>query len=357
MDDSPTSPGRTRRISLDSTSTSEFEVVSRERSTSGSTIGESNSSDDSMSAQKSSPSSSFNMPPLYSGYESNGQSSTRVSDLPSPEPIVSPRKASKTHSQSSEERRKEITDSLHSSLSHMGRETTGMLEQVLQELSAIKSKNCLLEKMALQSNEWRSATEQLEDQNKKLLKSLKSFKTREEELVDEVNRLQREKDEFVEKAKTAANRSAESSSSWLSRLVVIGIVVAAVAMYIDCHAQLIKEQRNSDVLREKLELMDELVERLEAERIKEYQRGVDEASKQVANDMSADIALARKERELEHERLIEAYREKMRLYDDLAAMKKAAKMEKEVLLADVTLSRKNLALNDSSILFFALTCL
>ncbi|VDL69914.1 unnamed protein product [Nippostrongylus brasiliensis] len=342
MDDSPTSPERTRRISLDSTSTSEFEVVSRERSTSGSTIGESNFSDDSMSAQKSSPSSSFNMPPLYSGYESNGQSSTRVRFAPlEPQP----------HGQ---------RDDWNAGTGPAG--VVGYQEQELFGMWLYLP----LEKMALQSNEWRSATEQLEDQNKKLLKSLKSFKTREEELVDEVNRLQREKDEFAEKAKTAA---------------------------------LIKEQRNSDVLREKLELMDELVERLEAERIKEYQRGVDEASKQVANDMSADIALARKEyydingvsilyerfwksdvvvshhirqfspsipikqlrrlfkRELEHERLIEAYREKMRLYDDLAAMKKAAKMEKEVLLADVTLSRKNSALNDSSILLLALTCL
>ncbi|KAK6059461.1 hypothetical protein COOONC_02914 [Cooperia oncophora] len=38
--------------------------------------------------------------------------------------------------------------------------------------------------------------------------------------------------------------------------------------------------------------------------------------------MSADIARARKERELEHERLIEAYREKMLLYDDLTTLRK-----------------------------------
>ncbi|PIO70846.1 hypothetical protein TELCIR_07279 [Teladorsagia circumcincta] len=53
-----------------------------------------------------------------------------------------------------------------------------------------------------------------------------------------------------------------------------------------------------------------------------YQRRLEETSKRITDDMSADIALARKERELEHERLIEAYREKMLLYDDLTRLRK-----------------------------------
>ncbi|VDO28435.1 unnamed protein product [Heligmosomoides polygyrus] len=79
-----------------------------------------------------------------------------------------------------------------SDVSVMGRETTNMLEQVFQELSIIKGRNSLvcafslpnkfprdvLEKMAQQSNEWRVATEQLEEQNRKLSKSLKTSKSR-----------------------------------------------------------------------------------------------------------------------------------------------------------------------------------
>ncbi|KHJ89710.1 hypothetical protein OESDEN_10458 [Oesophagostomum dentatum] len=54
----------------------------------------------------------------------------------------------------------------------------------------------------------------------------------------------------------------------------------------------------------------------------QYKRRLDEISKQMADDMSASLEHAHRERELEHERLIEAYREKMLLHDDLTALRK-----------------------------------
>ncbi|PIO70845.1 hypothetical protein TELCIR_07278 [Teladorsagia circumcincta] len=186
-----------------------------------------------------------------------------------------------------------------SDLSTMARESAGMLEQVFHELFTIKRRNSVLEKMASQSNEWRTATEQLEKETKMLHRNLKSSRNREEKLEEEVKQLCEEKEELMTKLSSQ---------------------------------KLLKKQRHCKDLEEQLSIMNELVEKLEVERAAEYQRRLEETSKRITDDMSADIALARKERELEHERLIEAYREKMLLYDDLTRLRKERELEHERLI-------------------------
>ncbi|EYC44300.1 hypothetical protein Y032_0466g1982 [Ancylostoma ceylanicum] len=58
---------------------------------------------------------------------------------------------------------------------------------------------------------------------------------------------------------------------------------------------LLREHRASEQLKEQVQLMNELVEKLEAEHAAEYKRRLEEISKQMANDMSASIALAHKQ--------------------------------------------------------------
>uniref|UniRef100_A0A183GNL8 PLVAP protein n=1 Tax=Heligmosomoides polygyrus TaxID=6339 RepID=A0A183GNL8_HELPZ len=100
---------------------------------------------------------------------------------------------------------------------------------------------------------------------------------------------------LLRKVNSIESTKKRSSVSWTQCTLVLGVVVAAVAVHLSCYAQLVKEQRNCKDLREQLLLMNELVEKLEVERAAEYQKRLDEASKQIADDMSADIALARKE--------------------------------------------------------------
>ncbi|KAK6038729.1 hypothetical protein COOONC_23766 [Cooperia oncophora] len=160
-----------RRLSFESTTTSEFEIVPRERSSSGSTVGGSYCKELSESSSPSPAAASFNVPDLFIANSSSDHSPPQCDDTApkpaSPNGEASIRPFTNTASQAS-----------GSDMSTMARESAGMLEQVFHELFTIKQRNSMLERMAQQSHEWRTATEQLEKETKILHKTVKACKNR-----------------------------------------------------------------------------------------------------------------------------------------------------------------------------------
>ncbi|KAK5968130.1 hypothetical protein GCK32_001494 [Trichostrongylus colubriformis] len=327
-----------RRLSFESTTTSEFEVVSRERSASGSTVEDSYCQELSASSSPS-PSASFRIPDLCIECHSSEQDSppneeppSQPTEEPAPQPTEepAPQPTAPTRDDTIRSFSNVASQVSGSDVSTMARESAGMLEQVFHELFTLKRRNSMLERMAQQSNEWRVATKQLEKEVKVLHKTMKAYKSREDKLQEEVNQLRQEKEELLAKEKPQeADSSQIQSTSWLRRIIVVGIIIAVIAAYMECYAQFLKEHRHSKDLQQQLSIMHELVDKLEVERAAEYQRQLEETSKRITDDMSADIARAQKERELEHERLIEAYREKMLLYDDLTTLRKEKSQKKK----------------------------
>ncbi|CAJ0605655.1 unnamed protein product [Cylicocyclus nassatus] len=327
---SRTSPAR--RLSMDSTTTSEFEVVSRERSPSGSTVEGDVHLDNVSLTEASSPNESINVPTLYSESTHGDQDlpplgesiqmdmeAINVMSLPQPSWRINDDLLSLTTSAS----QMSVADSSEARFNDDMRETVGMLEQVFHQLAEIKGRNNLLEKTVEQANEWRNRADKLEEQNKILQKSLRSSKNKVEQFTREVEELKHREEKLSTSLREVEDHQTQKSTSyWYCRAIAVCIVAVAVILYMDCYAQLLKEQRSCQQLKEKLQLMNELVDKLEAEHAAEYKRRLEEISKQMADDMSASISEAHKQRELEHERLLEAYREKMILHDDLSALRK-----------------------------------
>ncbi|KAK6738035.1 hypothetical protein RB195_020249 [Necator americanus] len=315
--DEATGASLQRRLSIESTATSEFEVVSRERSVSGSTVEGSSHSDNVSLADVSSPPTSLRIPALYTEPAQNEQEVIPGASIPKSTWSIDDDLRSMTNSIS------QMSESCVSDVSMMGRETMGILEQVYHELALMKGRNTLLERTVEQANEWRDKADRLEEQNRVLQKSLRTSKKKVQQFTQEMEEMKRREEKLASTMKESDERKTSScTSSWSYRLITICVFFAVLAMYIDCYAQFLREHRSCEQLKEQLKLMDELVEKLEAEHTAEYKRRLEEISKQMADDMSANLAQAHKQRELEHERLIEAYREKMLLHDDLSALRK-----------------------------------
>uniref|UniRef100_A0A158PB87 Uncharacterized protein n=1 Tax=Angiostrongylus cantonensis TaxID=6313 RepID=A0A158PB87_ANGCA len=259
-------PSYSRRLSMESTTTSEFEVISRHGSSRGNTVRGSDSDDDSTQNQRQSPSDSLSMPPPYSECLRDDQ---ELPLLKMPE----------------------------------GDDDEGMKVQQLLE------RNRMLENFLISSksreNQQAREIEQLRQQNLELSEQLK--KHQEEHRPSTILK------------GISAN---DSSTSFYLRLVVVASIVAVLALYLICYAQLLNERRNSESLKEILERMGDIVEKLEVKHKAEYEQLLEETTRQITDNMNANISLAHRERELEHERLIEAYREKMILYNDLDELRK-----------------------------------
>ncbi|KIH59515.1 hypothetical protein ANCDUO_10247 [Ancylostoma duodenale] len=165
----------------------------------------------------------------------------------------------------------------------IGRDTMGMLEQVYHELTLIKGRNNLLERTVEQANEWRDKANRLEEQNRILQKSLRTSKNRVEQLTQELDNSKQREDKLTSSLKEFEERQTQrSGTSWYYQVMALCII-------------LLREHRASEQLKEQLQLMNELVEKLEAEHAAEYKRRLGEISKQMADDMSANIALAHKQ--------------------------------------------------------------
>ncbi|KAK6026031.1 hypothetical protein OSTOST_08051 [Ostertagia ostertagi] len=211
----------TRRLSFESTTTSEFEVVPRERTSSGSTVGESYCRGISSSPSPSPP-TSFRVPDLHIEHNASEQESLTRSE-PGAEVDQSPVEEESIRSFANV-----ASQASGSDLSTMARESAGMLEQVFHELFTIKRRNSV-----------------------------------EEKLEEEVKQLIEEKEELLVKLSSQKVDSTKAqSTSWLHRIIVVGIIIAAIAMYLNCYAQLLKKQRHTKDLEEQLSIMNELVEKL-----------------------------------------------------------------------------------------------
>ncbi|XGW13004.1 hypothetical protein V3C99_013559 [Haemonchus contortus] len=348
-------PSLSRRLSYESTTTSEFEVISRDRSSSPDSNKEGSFGQEISISSSPLPGASIEIPDLYSGEHYAPEQSLQPSDDdPAAKSTLLDRSTgapsfTNTASQIStsdvsimagesasvlgqavpdgddgdRSTKCSASQASESDISRKARESAGMLEQVFHELYTLKRRNSMLEKMAQQSSEWRIATEQLEEETKMLKKTVKACRTREQKLSEEMDELRQERDYLLAKTNPPkVDLPEKQSRSFLQIIVVFGILIAAVAIFLGCYVQLLKERRHCKDLEEQLVIMNDLIEKLEVEHAAEYQRRLDETSKRITDDMRADIAAARKERELEHERLLEAYREKMLLYDDLTTLRK-----------------------------------
>ncbi|KAK6048988.1 hypothetical protein COOONC_13507 [Cooperia oncophora] len=216
-----------RRLSFESTTTSEFEIVPRERSSSGSTVGGSYCKELSESSSPSPAAASFNVPDLFIANSSSDHSPPQCDDTApkpaSPNGEASIRPFTNTASQASAENRSLYLAYLRLLrmlvlLSTMARESAGMLEQVFHELFTIKQRNSMLERMAQQSHEWRTATEQLEKETKILHKTVKACKNREEKLEEEVKQLRQEKEELISQMNTPKVRKFQTRVSTIHSL-------------------------------------------------------------------------------------------------------------------------------------------
>nr|CDJ90230.1 hypothetical protein HCOI_01173900 [Haemonchus contortus] len=326
-------PSLSRRLSYESTTTSEFEVISRDRSSSPDSNKEGSFGQEISISSSPLPGASIEIPDLYSGEQYTPEQSLQPSDddpaakstlldrstgapsftntasqismsdvsimagesasvlgQPSPDGDDGDRSTKCSASQASE-----------SEISRKARESAGMLEQVFHELYTLKRRNSMLEKMAQQSSEWRIATEQLEEETKMLKKTVKACRTREQKLNEEMDELRQERDNLLVKTNPPkVDLPEKQSRSFLQIIVVFGILIAAVAIFLGCYVQLLKERRHCKDLEEQLMIMNDLIEKLEVEHAAEYQRRLDETSKRITDDMRADIAAARKEVVLSH---------------------------------------------------------
>ncbi|KHJ85169.1 ATP synthase F0, B subunit domain protein [Oesophagostomum dentatum] len=138
----------------------------------------------------------------------------------------------------------QMSESCMSDISLMGKETVGMLEQVFHELALIKGRNNLLEKTVEQANEWRNRADKLEEQNRILQKSLKSSRNKVEQFTQEVEQLKQREEQLSLSLK---------------------------------QVELLREHRSCEQLKEQLHLMNELVEKLEAEHAAEVVKKGEEA--------------------------------------------------------------------------------
>ncbi|KAJ1365559.1 hypothetical protein KIN20_025929 [Parelaphostrongylus tenuis] len=294
-------PLYSRRMSLESTTTSEFEVISRHGSSCGNTVRGSESESESASHQRLSPSDSISMPPPYSEFDRDELESPLHSNVGSTSTSLSNELISMSHSTTL------TSDSSFSEKGMTSKETARTNKQ----------------KTPGGDDEWRMKIDQLLERNSMLENLLISSKSRENQLAEEIEQLRQQNTELTEQIQRLQYLPAkDSSTSWYLRLVAVAVIVAVLALYIICYAQLLNERRNSEGLKNILERMGDIVEKLEGKHRSEYEQLLEETTKQIADDMNVTISLARKERELEHERLIEAYREKMLLYNDLDELRK-----------------------------------
>ncbi|VDM64929.1 unnamed protein product [Angiostrongylus costaricensis] len=106
--------------------------------------------------------------------------------------------------------------------------------------------------------------QQLLERNRMLENFLISSKSRENQQAREIERLRQQNLELSEQVKRPQGISAtDSSTSSYLRLLVVASIVAVLALYIICYAQLLNERRNSESLKEILERMGDIVEKLE----------------------------------------------------------------------------------------------
>ncbi|RCN42343.1 hypothetical protein ANCCAN_11688 [Ancylostoma caninum] len=220
-----------RRNSLESSTTSEFEVVSRERSVSGSTLEAGTHLEEEPPTEIPSPPASLRIPALYA-------ESTKSEDVLPDSSFSKPSWSIDDDLCSLANSISQLSESCVSDVSMMGRDTMGMLEQVYHELTLIKGRNNLLERTVEQANEWRDKANRLEEQNRILQKSLRTSKNRVEQLTQEVDNSKQREEKLTSSLKEFEERQTQrSGTSWYYQVMALCIIVAAIGMYIDCYAQ------------------------------------------------------------------------------------------------------------------------
>ncbi|VDO73285.1 unnamed protein product [Haemonchus placei] len=254
-------PSLSRRLSYESTTTSEFEVISRDRSSSSGSARDGSFGQEISISSSPLPGASIEIPDLYSGeHDAPEQSLQPSDDDPTAKSTLLDRstgapsltntasqisvsdvsimagesasvlgQASPDGDDGDRSTKCSASQASESDISRKARESAGMLEQVFHELYTLKRRNSMVDLPEKQSR------------------------------------------------------------SFLQIIVVLGILIAAVAIFLGCYVQLLKERRHCKDLEEQLVIMNDLIEKLE------YQRRLDETSKRITDDMRADIAAARKE--------------------------------------------------------------
>ncbi|EYC21394.1 hypothetical protein Y032_0019g3794 [Ancylostoma ceylanicum] len=166
--------GSSARKSLGSSITSEFEVLSGERSTAGGNAEGNDHHDDVPPAPMP---LSISVPHL--------ETPARERDLSSETSALKSLRTIDEYFRTSGNPVFRMSDSCVSELSSMGKETMGMLEQLLNELLSVKERSKLLEQKAEIAEQSREMSRRLEEENRILLKSLVTASSKVEQLIKE----------------------------------------------------------------------------------------------------------------------------------------------------------------------------
>ncbi|EYC21396.1 hypothetical protein Y032_0019g3796 [Ancylostoma ceylanicum] len=226
MDNS--APTLSRRLSLESTTASEFEVVPRERSASESTVEGSDHSDEVSLSDVPSPPDSLPIPALFSESmrSEQGLPSLMSDSIPQPPWISRDRFFSQANSITP------ISESGISEASLFAKETLWNLEQVLNGLTSLNERCKMLDEKVEKAEHCMEIGRMLEEKNRVLQKSLHLANNKVEQLAQEVEKLQRKLSMGTRNVK---ERQEQRSSSLMdSGVIAMCVVCAVVAIFAVC---------------------------------------------------------------------------------------------------------------------------
>ncbi|EPB80274.1 Helix-loop-helix DNA-binding domain protein [Ancylostoma ceylanicum] len=251
MDNS--APTLSRRLSLESTTASEFEVVPRERSASESTVEGSDHSDEVSLSDVPSPPDSLPIPALFSESmrSEQGLPSLMSDSIPQPPWISRDRFFSQANSitpisgipQSAYQcsnpgapvlvpSADSVAESGISEASLFAKETLWNLEQVLNGLTSLNERCKMLDEKVEKAEHCMEIGRMLEEKNRVLQKSLHLANNKVEQLAQEVEKLQRKLSMGTRNVK---ERQEQRSSSLMdSGVIAMCVVCAVVAIFAVC---------------------------------------------------------------------------------------------------------------------------
>ncbi|RCN51590.1 hypothetical protein ANCCAN_02257 [Ancylostoma caninum] len=226
MDES--APILSRRLSLESTTTSEFEVVPRERSASESTVEGSDHSDEVSFSDVPSPPNSLPIPALFS------ESIRSEQYLPSlaVDSIPQPPWSHRDHFLSQASSVTPVSESGASDASLFAKETLWNLEQILNGLTSINERCKLLDQKVEKAEHCMEIGRMLEEKNRVLQKSLHLANNKVEQLAEEVEKLQKKLS--TRSTNIKERQEQHSTSSMHSEVIVMSVICAVVAVLAVC---------------------------------------------------------------------------------------------------------------------------